>query len=244
MATLNCDMGESYGNWRYGHDEAIMPLIDCANVACGFHASDPLTMMKTINLALQYKKRVGAHPSLPDREGFGRREMHLGSEELTACFLYQISALDGMLKAKGAALNHVKPHGIIYGMSARDMAPATAIAKAVLPFGVPLFGMAGTCHEQAARDVGVEFVGEFFADLDYGDRGQLIIKREHSVVDVKRAVERVKHALKTGSVETESGTVLPVEFQTICMHSDASNAPEVAVALHALMSETALQPSI
>lgn len=244
MRTLNCDMGESYGNWRYGYDEEIMPLIDCANVACGFHASDPFTMVKTVDLALRHEKPVGAHPSLPDREGFGRREMHLGADELAACFLYQISALDGILRSKGAVLNHVKPHGIIYGMSSRDIVAATAIAKAVRPFGVPLFGMAGTCHEQAARDAGVEFIGEFFADLEYGDKGQLIIKRAHANIDVERAVVRLRRALETGKVEADGGGTLTIDFQTICMHSDAPNAVEVAVALRKLMSEMAIQPSL
>jgi UPF0271 protein len=165
MVTLNCDMGESYGNWRFGDDAGIMPHIDCANIACGFHASDPWTMLKTVRLALSHGKQVGAHPSLPDREGFGRREMKLQPEELTAAFLYQIGALTGMLAAEGGRLSHVKPHGIIYGMAANDMDTARAIAAAVRPFGVPLFGMAGTCHETAAAAV-VALGGSFVSLAD------------------------------------------------------------------------------
>ena len=177
--TLNCDMGESFGNWRFGDDERIMPLVDCANIACGFHAADPLTIQRTVDLALRCGKMIGAHPSLPDREGFGRREMRLTPDELRAGFIYQIGALSGFVAAAGASLSHVKPHGVIYGMAARDIATATAIAQAAKAFDLPLFGMAGTCHETAAQQVGIAFVGEFFVDLQYGPSGELLIPRNH-----------------------------------------------------------------
>ncbi|MGN7868396.1 hypothetical protein PARHAE_02966 [Paracoccus haematequi] len=228
MATLNCDMGESYGPWSFGDDEGIMPFVDCANIACGFHASDPLTMARTVRLAVGLGKKIGAHPSLPDREGFGRREMHLQPEELTAAFTYQIGALCGFLRAEGVALSHVKPHGIVYGMAARHMPTALAMAKAVAPFGVPLFGMAGTCHEAAAAEIGVPFIGEFFADLTYSPEGALIIPRKHSAIDLDRAAARLERALKTGEVEATDGTPLRVEFGTICIHSDPPNARAVA----------------
>lgn len=242
MATLNCDVGEGYGNWSYGDDGAIMPHIDRANIACGFHASDPLTMLKTIDLGIQHGKMMGAHPSLPDREGFGRREMHLGSEELTACFLYQISALEGMLRAKGKRLTHVKPHGIIYGMAARDRAVAEAIAKAVKPFDVPLFGMGGTAHEAAAHELGVSFQREFFADLEYDSKGELIIYRKHSDIDVPRAAARLHEALTSGIVAAIDGTRLPIQFETICMHSDARNAADLAAALRKVLSDVRRPP--
>ncbi|MEO9338495.1 LamB/YcsF family protein [Mesorhizobium sp. SB112] len=228
MVTLNCDMGESYGNWRFGDDAGIMPHIDCANIACGFHASDPWTMLKTVRLALSYGKKVGAHPSLPDREGFGRREMKLQPEELTAAFLYQIGALTGMLVAEGGQLSHVKPHGIVYGMAARDMDTARAIAAAVKPFGVPLFGMAGTCHETAASELGVEFVGEFFPDLTYAPDGSLIIPRVQSAIDLPLAEERMAQALTRNELVTTDGTIRPISFGTVCIHSDPPNARDVA----------------
>lgn len=228
MVTLNCDMGESYGNWRFGDDAGIMPHIDCANIACGFHASDPWTMLKTVRLALSHGKQVGAHPSLPDREGFGRREMKLQPEELTAAFVYQIGALTGMLAAEGGQLGHVKPHGIIYGMAARDMDTARAIAAAVQPFGVPLFGMAGTCHETAAAELGVAFVGEFFPDLAYAPGGSLIIPRAHSAIDLTLAEHRMVAALTQRELVTTDGTVRPVDFDTVCIHSDPPNARDVA----------------
>ena len=231
MVTLNCDMGESYGNWRFGDDEGIMPLIDCANIACGFHASDPWTMLKTVRLALSSNKRIGAHPSLPDREGFGRREMKLQPEELTAAFLYQIGALAGILRAEGGALSHVKPHGIIYGMAARDLDTARAIARAVQPFGVPLFGMAGTAHETAAAELGVPFQGEFFPDLSYGGDKSLVIPRVQSEIDLGLVEERMTRALAAGQLKTTEGTLLPIRFETVCMHSDPPNARAVASVL-------------
>jgi 5-oxoprolinase (ATP-hydrolysing) subunit A len=234
-ATLNCDMGEGYGPWRFGDDPGIMPFVDCANIACGFHASDPLTMQRTVDLAVQNGKKIGAHPSLPDREGFGRREMRLSSEELRAAFIYQIGALAGFVAGAGQALNHVKPHGIIYGMAARDLPTAIAIAEAAKVFDLPLFGMAGTYHEEAARTVGIGFVGEFFADLSYGPAGELIIPRSHSAIDLAKASARLEMALTQGKVAATDGTVLPVTFDTICIHSDPPNARDVAVAMRVVL---------
>lgn len=228
MVTLNCDMGESYGNWRFGDDAGIMPHVHLANIACGFHASDPWTMLKTVRLALQHGTKVGAHPSLPDREGFGRREMKLQPEELTAAFIYQIGALRGILEAEGGTLSHVKPHGIIYGMAARDPATAAAIARAVKPFGVPLFGLAGSCHETAASELGVPFVGEFFPDLTYAPDGGLVIPRVHSAIDLAVAEKRMRRALADGALETTDGSIRPVTFGTVCIHSDPPNARDVA----------------
>lgn len=228
MITLNCDMGESYGNWRFGDDAGIMPFIDCANIACGFHASDPWTMLKTVRLALSHRVRVGAHPSLPDREGFGRREMKLQPEELTAAFLYQIGALESMLRAEGGTLAHVKPHGIVYGMAAQDRDTALAIAAAVKPFGVPLFGLAGTFHEHAAGELGVPFVGEYFPDLAYDREGRLIIPRSHSAIDLGAAGARMERALSRSEIVAVDGTVLKVSFGTVCIHSDPPNARDVA----------------
>jgi UPF0271 protein len=233
--TLNCDVGEGYGHWRFGDDPGIMPFVDCANIACGFHASDPLTMQRTVDLAVQNGKKIGAHPSLPDREGFGRREMRLSAEELRAAFVYQIGALAGFVAASGQALNHVKPHGIIYGMAARDLPTAIAIAEAAKVFDLPLFGMAGTYHEEAARTVGIGFVGEFFADLSYGPAGELIIPRSHSAIDLAKASARLEMALTQGKVAATDGTVLAVTFNTICIHSDPPNARDVAMAMRTVL---------
>lgn len=233
--TLNCDMGESFGHWRFGDDEAIMPFVDCANVACGFHASDPLTMQRTVELALRHGKKIGAHPSLPDKEGFGRRQMHLPPEELRAAFIYQIGAIEGFVRAAGSRLNHVKPHGIIYGMAVRDMETATAIAESAAAFDLPLFGLAGTNHQTAAENAGIPFVGEFFADLQYGPVGELIIPRKHSAVDLERCGERLRKAVVEGKVTKTDGAEMQVTFETVCIHSDPPNARDVAATTRAVL---------
>ncbi len=233
--TLNCDMAESYGNWRFGDDAGIMPFVDCANIACGFHAGDPMTMSRAVDLAISHGKKIGAHPSLPDREGFGRRELRLTPEELRAAFIYQIGALTGFLRAAGASLSHVKPHGIIYGMAARDIALATAMAEAAKAFDVPLFGMAGSLHEKAANAVGAAFVGEFFADLSYGPAGELIIPRTQSAVDVEKAAARLDRAVREGKVEAVDGTLLDISFSTVCIHSDPPNARDVAAGMRRVL---------
>src|SRR5436305_14837694 len=139
MAIINCEMGEAFGLYKMGDDEGLMPEIDVANVACGFHGSDFNHMRKTVRLAQQHGVKVGAHPSLPDLQGFGRREMKIGREELTNCVIYQIGALLGFLKADGLALNHIKPHGALYGMAARDEEIAQAICDAADVFRVPIY---------------------------------------------------------------------------------------------------------
>src|SRR6516164_8113801 len=164
---INCDMGESFGLYRMGDDERMMPHITVANVACGFHASDPVVMHRTVRLAKRFGVKVGAHPSLPDLQGFGRREMKLGREELRDILLYQIGALTAFLKAEGMALEHVKPHGALYGMAARNEDIAHAVCDAALVYGVPLYGMGGTVHETVYTARGLGFVREFYADLDY-----------------------------------------------------------------------------
>lgn len=234
-AELNCDMGEGFGLYRMGDDEGIMPFIGAANIACGFHASDPVTMHRTVQLAKAKGVKIGAHPSLPDREGFGRREMRLSRTELRDAFIYQIGALQGFLRAAGVELNHVKPHGIVYGMAARDKDTALGICEAVAVFGVPVYGMAGTLHEVAAREIGVPFRGEFFADLEYDPEGRLVITREHPPVDIEWATARLARALRDRTVEANDGkTVLPMRFETVCIHSDTPNAAALAAALKPL----------
>src|SRR6202035_3114776 len=148
MVMINCDMGEAYGLYRMGDDEGLMPHIDVANVACGFHASDFNHMRKTVRLAKQHGVKVGAHPSLPDLQGFGRREMKMDPKELTDCLIYQVGALKAFLDAEGMPLTHIKPHGALYGMAARSEEIAGAICDAADVFGVALLGMAGTKHEE------------------------------------------------------------------------------------------------
>ena len=228
---INCDMGESFGLYKMGDDEGIMPYITVANVACGFHASDPVVMHKTVRLSKESGVKVGAHPSLPDLQGFGRREMKMDPGELTDQLIYQIGALKGFLEVEGMRLNHIKPHGSLYGMAARDEQTANAVADAAQTFDVPLFGMAGTLHEDVYRARGIEFVSEFYADLDYGGEGQLIITREHEAVEPKAAAERVLRAVEDGKVKSVDGNDVAVRAESICVHSDTPNAVDVAAAI-------------
>lgn len=231
MSIINCDMGEGFGLYRIGDDEGLMPLIDLANVACGFHASDFNHMRRTVQLASQNGVKVGAHPSLPDLQGFGRREMKIGREELTNCMIYQIGALKGFLDAEGMVLNHIKPHGSLYGMSARMEDVANAVADAADVYKVPLFGMAGTLHEKVYPARGHRFVSEFYADLDYNDDGGLIITREHAPTDPGHAAAACVRAIKEGKVASVGGKDVAVRADTICVHSDTPNAVAVARAV-------------
>lgn len=228
---INCDMGEGFGLYRIGDDAGLMPLIDVANVACGFHASDFNHMANTVRLAKQHGVKVGAHPSLPDLQGFGRREMKIGREELKNCLIYQIGALTGFLRAEGMDLNHIKPHGSLYGMAARMEEVAHAVADAADIFGVPLFGMAGTLHEQVYTARGHAFVSEFYADLDYNDQGGLIITREHAATDPDHAAALSVRAICEGKVASVGGVDVAVRADAICVHSDTPNAVAVAQAV-------------
>ena len=228
---LNCDMGEAFGLYRCGDDEGIMPLIHVANVACGFHASDPSVMRKTVRLAKQHGVKVGAHPSFPDLQGFGRREMKMGHDELVACIVYQVGALRTFLDLEGMPLNHVKPHGALYGAASRDPAVAGAIAEAVALFGVPVMGMAGTVHEEVYIGSGLTFIPEYYTDLDYTDEGKLIITREHEAKDPEEAARRAVRVAKDGLATSINGKDLPMRAECYCIHSDTPTAVPLARAV-------------
>jgi UPF0271 protein len=237
VTTINCDMGEAFGLYRMGDDEALMPLISVANVACGFHASDFNHMRKTVRLAKQHHVKVGAHPSFPDLQGFGRRELKMPRDELTNCIIYQVGALKGFLEAEDVALNHIKPHGSLYGMAARSEEVAQAICDAADVFKVPLMGMIGTQHEIVYTARGHAFIAEYYADLDYNDDGSLIVTREHKAVDPAEAASRCLRAITEGKTRSINGRDVAVRADSICVHSDTPNAVEVARAVRdALMS--------
>ena len=236
MTIINCDMGEGFGLYKIGDDAGLMPLIDVANVACGFHASDFNHMRKTVQLAKQHGVKVGAHPSLPDLQGFGRREMKIGREELVNCMIYQIGALQGFLTAEGVTLNHIKPHGSLYGMAARLEDVAHAVCDVADIFKVPLYGMVGTLHETIYPKRGHVFVSEFYADLDYTDEGGLIITREHAPTDPGKAAAACLRAIRDGKVTSVGGKDVAVRADAICVHSDTPNAVAVAQAVRAAVA--------
>jgi UPF0271 protein len=226
-------MGESYGLYTLGDDAALMPLIDVANVACGFHASDFNHMRATVRLAKQHGVKVGAHPSLPDRQGFGRREMAMKREEMANCLIYQIGALKGFLQAEGMELNHIKPHGSLFGMAGRLEHIADAVCDAADVFKVPLFGMLGTLHETVYPARGIPFLAEYYADLNYDDDGQLIITQVHDAVDPGQAAAGCIRAIREGLTRSVGGRDIRVGAETICVHSDTPNAVEIARAVRA-----------
>lgn len=234
---INCDMGESFGLYRMGDDEGIMPFISQANVACGFHGSDPNHMRRTVDLAKKHGVKIGAHFSLPDLQGFGRREMKIEREEMANIIIYQIGALKGFLEAAGVPLSHLKPHGALYGMAARMEHIAHAVADAAEVYNVPVLGLADTLHEKIYGARGVGFQAEFFADLEYDDNGGLIITREHDAVDPSLAASRAVAAVRDGKTASANGKTSQVRAETICIHSDTPNAVDIAKAVQKAVSE-------
>jgi UPF0271 protein len=231
LTSINCDMGEAYALYRMGDDEGLMPLISIANVACGFHASDFNHMRETVRLAKRLGVLVGAHPSLPDRQGFGRREMTISREETANCIIYQVGALKGFLEAEGMRLNHIKPHGSLYTMAAKQTEIANAICDAADVFKAPLLGMIGTLHERIYPERGHQFVAEFYADLDYADDGALVVTRKHDAKDPSEAAARCLRAVREGRVRSLGGKDIAVRADSICVHSDTPNAVAIATSV-------------
>ena len=231
---LNCDMGESYGRWTLGADEEIMPFITSASVACGFHGGDPHVMRKTVSLALKHNVAIGAHPSLPDLMGFGRRVMDVSPHELKDYVCYQTGALREFVRAAGAALQHVKAHGILYNMLEKDQALGHAIAEAARDSGdVILMALAsGKCDAQARR-LGLRVASEGFADRTYNADGTLLSRKvDGSLIDdPQRAAAQAVLMATQGKVRTVDGTQIAISVQTICCHGDTPGAPTIVRAV-------------
>ncbi|MFE3839296.1 5-oxoprolinase subunit PxpA [Pseudogemmobacter sonorensis] len=232
MVTINCDMGEAYGIYRFGDDQACMPFVTHANIACGFHASDPVVMARTVRLAKAARIRIGAHPGLPDREGFGRRPMRMTREEVAAMTIYQTGALMGFLRAEGVELAHIKPHGSLFGMAQNEEHVAEGIADAAEVFGVPVIAYSDCQMSEVFTRRGIPFSCEFYVDIDYGDDGRQIISREHPPIAADMVAEKVRRALDLGVTRSVSGKDVKVVVDSICVHSDTPNAIEVARAVH------------
>ena len=230
---INSDLGEGIGLHSFGHDEALMPHLDLANVACGFHAGDPAIMDETVRLAVEHGVGVGAHPGYPDLVGFGRRTMALTAEEVEQLVRYQTGALRAFLDKHGAPLRHIKPHGSLYGMIARDPELMRAVARVAKTYHVPVLGMAGTAHEEVAAAEDVEFIPELYVDLDYDEEGRLVILRRPLPKSPEEVTERIRHALATGRVRTTAGNEIDVPFRSICIHSDTDVCVEIAQATRA-----------
>lgn len=235
LMDINCDMGESFGNWNMGDDEAMMPRITTANVACGFHASDPVTMIETVKLAKAHNVAVGAHPGLPDLLGFGRRAMNITPEDAYAYVVYQVGALQGALATQGLKLHHIKPHGAFYSVlkTQEDLAEAVAQGIAELSDAPMLYWPAPTSSAlpAACKKLGIRVVGEIYPDLSYAADGGLIIQREKHETDVDFAAAQVQRYVETGQVEAVDGTLVDLDAESLCIHGDGPNAVQVADAI-------------
>ncbi|MGI4984655.1 MAG: LamB/YcsF family protein [Janthinobacterium lividum] len=224
---LNCDMGESFGPWVMGNDHELLRFVSSANLACGFHAGDPLTMRATVRDALAQGVAIGAHPGLPDLQGFGRRAMAMTPDEVYALMVYQIGALAGFARASGTRLRHVKTHGALYQMTVQDMALAQAIAAAVRDVDATLHLIVSTPNmAQAAAHAGLRAVHEVYADRTYQPDGTLTPRSQPDamIVDVERSIDQVRHMVHEGSVIALDGTRVPVRADSVCIHGDQPGA--------------------
>jgi 5-oxoprolinase (ATP-hydrolysing) subunit A len=240
---LNADMGESYGMYPMGNDDAFMKYISSANVACGFHAGDSSVMRKTVGLARRDGVQVGAHPGLPDLQGFGRREMNLTVEEVYDIVVYQVGALKAFVEAAGMKLHHVKPHGSLYGMAHRREEMAQALCQAVKDIDPRLYlyimkkGLIG----EVARTMGLRCVFELYADLGYDAQGNLVITRHHEALTPNEVSARVVRMVKEGRVRTMDGEDIALEGNSVCVHSDTPGSIEIVRAVRQALDEAGFQ---
>ncbi len=229
---LNCDVGESFGVYRLGNDEALMPYITSANIACGFHAGDPAVMKKTVKLAIRYKVAIGAHPGLPDVAGFGRRAIAISTEEAYDMVVYQVGALWAFVRAAGGLLHHVKPHGALYNMAAVSTELAEAIAGAIFEVdkNLILYGLAGSELVKAGNKIGLTTASEVFADRTYQPDGTLTPRSQGNalITDRAEAVRQVLRMVKEGKVCAVSGEDARLKADTVCIHGDGIQAADVA----------------
>ncbi len=234
---LNCDLGESFGAWQMGEDSALLDVVSSANLACGFHAGDFMTMQRTVAAATERGVAIGAHVALPDLQGFGRREMRVTPAEVHAMTLYQLGALHGFARAAGARLSHVKPHGALYNMAARDRALADAIVAAICSFDprLRLFGLSGSALVDAGAGQGLTVVAEAFADRRYRADGTLQPRGEAGAVidDAELATAQALRIALDGAVTATDGSTIAVHADTLCLHGDGVHALRLARGLRA-----------
>ncbi|MFH4876537.1 5-oxoprolinase subunit PxpA [Staphylococcus cohnii] len=238
---LNCDLGEAFGNYSFGGDDQIIPLITSANIACGFHAGDQHVMNQTVELAKANGVGIGAHPGLPDLQGFGRRNMDLSPKEIYDIVIYQLGALSGFCNVHQVKINHVKPHGALYQMGARDKAIAYAIAQAVYDFDESLIyvGLSNTLLVTEAQAVGLTTASEVFADRRYEDDGQLVSRKESDalITDTEEAIEQVVKMVKSQKVITKNNKEIDIQADTICVHGDGEHALEFVTKIRERLSK-------
>lgn len=241
---LNCDVGESFGRYELGDDAGVLPHVTSANVACGFHGGDPSVIRRTVRLAVRCGVAVGAHPGFPDLAGFGRRELHAAPSEIEDVVLYQVAALAGVAAAEGGRLRHVKLHGALYNMAARDRTLAGAVARAVAAADARLIlvGLSGSRLLDAGRDAGLKVASEAFADRAYEADGALRPRTLPGAVlrDPDVVVRRVVGMIRGGEVESSGGERVAVRADTVCIHGDTPGAAALAAAVRAGLEAAAV----
>lgn len=233
---LNSDLGESFGTYKLGMDEEVIQLVSSANIACGYHASDPLVMNQTILLAREHGIKIGAHPGFPDLMGFGRRNMVVSTSEAKAYMLYQMGALDAFCRSNQVKMQHVKPHGALYNMAAKDSVLAEAICEAIASFdpNLILLGLAGSQMIKAAKKKGLRVASEIFADRAYEEDGTLVDRRKEGsmITEEDLAIARMVRVVKKGIITSITGEDISVEAHSICVHGDGEKALLFVQRLH------------
>jgi UPF0271 protein len=237
---LNCDMGESYGAWKMGDDAAVMPFISSANIACGFHGGDPATIRKTVRLAIDHGVAIGAHPSLPDIQGFGRRVMKISPQEMYDLVVYQAGAVEGFARAAGARLHHIKCHGALYNMAATDEGLSEAMARAAKDLGhIRLYALSNSPMMKIAKQQGIPVSGEVFADRGYADDGTLAPRDRPGgmIEDAEQSVKQALAMIEGGTVISLGGKRVAVAADTMCLHGDQPGAAKFAAELRRAFKE-------
>lgn len=232
---LNSDIGESFGKYIIGNDEKILDYVTSVNIACGFHAGDPIVMEKTVKQAIEKGVSIGAHPGYPDLIGFGRRQMTMTDEELRAYIIYQVGALKTFVELYGGKLQHVKPHGAMYNSAAKDYHLSSVIAQAIYDVDKELImmGLTNSCMIDAAKDIGLDYASEVFADRAFNDDGSLVSREKAGAMieDVDECASRVLRMVKSGEVVSINGKIIPVQAHSICVHGDTLKAVEFVKAI-------------
>jgi len=243
MLLLNCDLGESYGSWKMGRDEDVMPHIDQANIACGFHGGDPLVMQQTLALAKANNVMVGAHPAYPDLVGFGRRSMNCSAEEITALLSYQVAAIDGMAKNQGLELAYVKPHGALYNDMMAKQPVRAAIMQAVAEYHRPLrLTLQATPesdqHREEANALGIVLWFEAFADRCYDDDAKLLSRSKPGAVHTReKMLDQVRQICQHGTVTSVSGHTLALSPDTLCVHGDNEEGVAAIIEIREIINQ-------
>lgn len=244
---LNADLGEGFGVWTLGDDDAMLDIVTSANVACGFHAGDPAGLLRVCRAAAQRGVRVGAQVSYRDLAGFGRRFIDVDPDELTAEVIYQIGALSAIATAAGSSVTYVKPHGALYNSIVTNEPQARAVAAAVhaVDPGLPVLGLAGSVFFDAAGELGLRTVAEAFADRAYRPDGQLVSRREPGAVlhDAEQIAARVLTMITEGRVTAQDGTEIPISVESVCVHGDSPGAVQIAEAVRTRLAEQGMTPA-